>query len=216
MSFDTTPPHEGASDSADTAGEVVLTDPLSMRALAHPVRLAILGHLRSVGSATASECADVVGATPSACSFHLRALHRFGLVEEDRTVRAHGRQRPWRARPVRLAFDTLTTEREGERTARQMWDLMRAGVERARQDAINHDAEFPAAWRRATGSDHVRLSVTAAELASLRWAIMALLEGVQARAGSTPNPQARPVEVVIDYVPRFLPTEADGAPEKRR
>lgn len=216
MSFDSSSLHETASESAEIAAEVVLTDPLSMRALAHPVRLAILGHLRAVGSATASECAEVVNATPSACSFHLRALHRFGLVEEDRTVVAHGRQRPWRARPMRLAFDTLSTDREGERVARQMWDLMRADVERARQDAVTHDAEFPTAWRRATGGDHVRLSVTAAELASLRWAIMALLEGVQARAGLTPHPQARPVEVVIDYVPRFRPTEADGVPVERK
>ena len=35
----------------------------------------------ALGAQTASECAAVVGASPSNCSYHLRELERFGLVE---------------------------------------------------------------------------------------------------------------------------------------
>jgi len=58
-----------------------VTDIDALRTLAHPIRYRILGHLMAVGPQTASECAAVVGETPSNCSYHLRELARFGLVE---------------------------------------------------------------------------------------------------------------------------------------
>ncbi|WP_426624898.1 ArsR/SmtB family transcription factor [Leifsonia sp. McL0607] len=72
-----------------------VTDPRALRALAHPLRLALLDHLMSFGARTASECADAVGSTPSNCSYHLRALARFGLVE--RVEAEDGRERPWQS-----------------------------------------------------------------------------------------------------------------------
>jgi len=58
-----------------------ILDAAVMRAMAHPARLALLEHLRNSGPATATECAGVVGLSPSATSYHLRALARAGLVE---------------------------------------------------------------------------------------------------------------------------------------
>ena len=77
---------------------VRLTDPKMMRALAHPARIAIWLHIGLRGPATATECAEVAGLSPSACSYHLRTLARYGFVEEDRASAADGRERPWRAR----------------------------------------------------------------------------------------------------------------------
>ena len=73
---------------------IKLTDPKMMRALAHPARFAILTHLALHGPATATECADVAGLSPSACSYHLRTLARYGITEEDADSAADGRQRP--------------------------------------------------------------------------------------------------------------------------
>ena len=50
-----------------------VTDVQALRALANPVRYRIFGNLMALGPQTASECAAVVGATPSNCSYHLRA-----------------------------------------------------------------------------------------------------------------------------------------------
>src|SRR3954467_2895209 len=72
-----------------------LHNPRALRALAHPARLDILERLNSDGPATATECAEVVGLSPSACSYHLRALARWGLVEAaDSTDRRERRRRP--------------------------------------------------------------------------------------------------------------------------
>jgi DNA-binding transcriptional ArsR family regulator len=79
-----------------------ISDPRALTALAHPVRLALLNHLMAFGPRTASQCADVVDATPSNCSYHLRHLARFGLVEP---VEAEdGRERPWRATATGFNF----------------------------------------------------------------------------------------------------------------
>ena len=67
---------------------VKLTDPKMMRALAHPARIAIWTHIGLRGSVTATECAEVAGLSPSACSYHLRTLARYGFIEEDRASAA--------------------------------------------------------------------------------------------------------------------------------
>src|SRR5580698_470796 len=76
-------------------------DTAVMRAMAHPARLALLEHLRN-GPATATECAGVVGLSPSATSYHLLALARAGLVEAA-PGRGDGRERLWRITAGRYA-----------------------------------------------------------------------------------------------------------------
>src|ERR671935_277511 len=80
---------------------LTLTDPRAMRALAHPTRLALLDHLHAVEQATATECAAVVGESPSALSYHLRALAKWGFVEEGEG--GVGRERPWSSAPGRCS-----------------------------------------------------------------------------------------------------------------
>jgi DNA-binding transcriptional ArsR family regulator len=71
-----------------------LTDPRDMRALAHPIRLALLEVLLVHGSLTATQAGELIGQSPSSCSFHLRTLARHHFVEE--TGEGRGRERPWR------------------------------------------------------------------------------------------------------------------------
>src|ERR1700684_1608688 len=96
-----TAPGEPSPAAAGTPGNPVqLTDPRMMRALAHPARMAIWQHLGLEGPATATECAAIAGLSPSACSYHLRTLARYGVVEEDLAHSADGRGRPWRGRII--------------------------------------------------------------------------------------------------------------------
>ena len=77
------------------ADRIELTDPRALRAMAHPTRMKLVGLLRLEGPMTATEAAEQVGESPSSCSFHLRQLAKWGLVEE--AGGGTGRQRPWRA-----------------------------------------------------------------------------------------------------------------------
>ena len=63
-----------------------LTDPKAMRAMAHPVRLALMEEINDAGTLTATEAAERVGESPSNCSFHLRQLAKYGFVEEARAA----------------------------------------------------------------------------------------------------------------------------------
>src|SRR5436190_16165765 len=91
------------------AGDLVIRDPRALRALAHPVRLAILERLQGEGPATATTVGEVVGISPSAASYHLRSLARFGLVVD--AGGGAGRNRPWRA--VGSGFMFEPTDHEG-------------------------------------------------------------------------------------------------------
>jgi DNA-binding transcriptional ArsR family regulator len=84
-----------AQNRSVTRERANISDPAVMRALAHPARLAILDHLSlNEAGATATECAEVVGLSPSATSYHLRALARAGMIVEAPS-RGDGRERVW-------------------------------------------------------------------------------------------------------------------------
>ncbi len=84
-------------------------DIAGLRALSHPVRLRMLGLLRTEGPATATSLAQRLGLNTGATSYHLRQLAQHGFIEED-PERGTGRDRWWRA-----AHDATRTDfrREG-------------------------------------------------------------------------------------------------------
>ncbi|WP_030911200.1 winged helix-turn-helix domain-containing protein [Streptomyces sp. NRRL F-5126] len=62
----------------------------------HPVRLALLDLLAERGTLTATQAARRLGHSSGLCSFHLRQLARYGLIEE--APHSGGRAKPWRLR----------------------------------------------------------------------------------------------------------------------
>ena len=77
--------------------EAVVLDPQNLRGLAHPLRVRILGLLRSHGPSTATKLAERLGQSSGATSYHLRQLAAYGFVEEDEKRRGPGRERWWRS-----------------------------------------------------------------------------------------------------------------------
>ena len=75
---------------------VARLDTETVRVLAHPLRMRIVGWLRFHGPATATQLAQALGESSGATSYHLRALARSGFVE-DVPERGTGRERWWRA-----------------------------------------------------------------------------------------------------------------------
>src|SRR5262252_10554547 len=80
----------------DDRNRVVLSDPRAIRALAHPARLAIIEALAPGEELTATELAAVTELSPSATSYHLKALAKWGILEAGQP-RPDGRDRPWKA-----------------------------------------------------------------------------------------------------------------------
>lgn len=79
-----------------------ISDAQTMRALAHPTRIALLDLMRRDGDITATRAAEVLGDSPGNMSWHLQTLAKYGFVEE--AGKAKGRSRPWRISTVRNRF----------------------------------------------------------------------------------------------------------------
>src|SRR5204863_3922709 len=111
-----------------TESRKLVTDVGALRALANPVRYRILGQLMALGPQTASECADVVGATASNCSYHLRELERYGLVERVDGPAGDARERPWRATATGFSYDLPEDRRSDPAAAVANRQLIHAGI----------------------------------------------------------------------------------------
>jgi DNA-binding transcriptional ArsR family regulator len=189
---------EGQADNP--YGDVELT-PKGMRALAHPVRLAILSRLQGYGPSTATALAPLVGATPSVTSWHLRHLAEHGLVR-DAEVDADGRQRWWEAAGRGFRF-TPPADDAGRDAAtllshvlfEQADPLPRAWV-RETEPLLEDD------WRRSAGLSNTTVLLTAEELAEVESAIEQLLAPfVVRRANHEPVPGARNVRMLRYVLP---------------
>ena len=112
------------------SGDVRLQDPGALRALAHPARLLVVDELYQGSERTASELAKITSLTPSAMSYHLRALERWGIVERG-DAREDGRERPWRAAGRSLIWDSEMSVADA---ASQ--DVIAAGVLEQLRDAF--------------------------------------------------------------------------------
>lgn len=82
-----------------------VTDPRELRALAHPLRFALID-LLAEGPLTASQCAEKLGESPASCSYHLRQLAKYGHVQPAEG--GHGRERPWKSRDGGIRWDEST------------------------------------------------------------------------------------------------------------
>ena len=86
---------------------VRIHDPRAIRALAHPARLAVLDALRDERTLTATEAAEIAGLSPSAMSYHLRALAKWGIIRAvEPDAGGDGRERRWRQAGRGLVMET--------------------------------------------------------------------------------------------------------------
>jgi DNA-binding transcriptional ArsR family regulator len=188
--------------------QVKLTDPRAMRALAHPARIAIMERLALEGPATATECAEVTGLSPSACSYHLRALARYGFVEEDQESAADGRHRPWR--PLAVSFDVASVSdqpRAARPAAQLLLQAARLRMDQIRGEYEDREAEFPREWRQAGGWYQDVVHVTPAELEQLRHEVGKLADRYRRLDPADRPAGARRVLSVLQLVPWFDPSD---------
>ncbi|MEJ3749089.1 helix-turn-helix domain-containing protein [Actinomycetes bacterium KLBMP 9797] len=189
-------------------GDFEITDPQALRALAHPVRLAILDRLQRRGPATATQLSPDVGATPSVVSWHLRHLASFGLVKDwDGTTSK--RERWWQAAAKGFRFN-LPDDAEGQSAARQLQGEMFAQyAELPQQWLLQDEPGLDTRWRRLAGMANTRIVVTAEELGELEDAVEELLAPYVRRKDMKPPAGARGVRVL-----RYVMPEPDDASSK--
>jgi DNA-binding transcriptional ArsR family regulator len=176
----------------------VIRDPQAIRALAHPARLRVLERLREGSELTATECAAATGLSPSAMSYHLRALERWGFVERADSV--DGRERPWRAIAQSWRIDAVPDPAMAA-AADTMLGAMLAGVREAFSEWFDHEAAQPTAWQDAASINSATVWLTADEAAAINARHGAALANYQGRTADVHPDGARRVRIAQLVVP---------------
>jgi predicted transcriptional regulator len=201
-----------------------ITDPTVMRALAHPVRMALIELFGVHATLTATQASEALGESPANCAFHLRTLAKYGFVEEAGGGR--GRERPWKASAKSLRIRLRSSDLDSEQAQvaagafEQVW--FDRWFARIRELFVNR--RWSPEWEEAAGSSQALAFLTAEELRTVRDEIDAIvvrhlderrLDPAQRPAG------ALPVEITYFAYPRRdlaaqLPTadneDSDDAP----
>lgn len=180
-------------------------NPRSIRALAHPARLAIIDALATGEELTATQCAALTGLSPSATAYHLKLLEQYGFAETA-PPRPDRRERPWRAsgRPTVVDVDTSTPAGASAAAA-----VAAAYIDATRAIAVEFTEASPAEpaeWRDAV-LKNADLWLTAAELQQVGHELAAVLEPYRGRARPAGSRRVRVMNVVV---PRRRRTASSG------
>lgn len=184
----------------------------NLKALTHPLRVQVLGLLRTHGPATATTLARRLGLTSGALSYHLRQLERYGFVAED-TDRGNERDRWWRAVHRSTEFDPANLDP----TAAEAGEAYELGIatalSRSLSQALAARPGWPAEWRAALAMSDVLLELTPAEAERLQGDLLALLQSYpQHDPDAGPRAGAWTVGAAFQIVP--VAPDEDVAPDE--
>ena len=186
-----------------------LTDPKALRALAHPIRLRLVGLLRVQGQLTATQASQLIGESSASCSFHLRQLAKYGLVEE--AGGGQGRERPWRATAMFTDWPDVAEDPKVAAAADMLTGVIAEHWLAELMRWIDARPDEPDEWQQAAWFGDFALWLTASELAELDKRICDLLDVYldrQVRQDLRP-PGAR----LVDFVRIAHPVVGIPAPE---
>jgi DNA-binding MarR family transcriptional regulator len=186
-----------------------LTDPLELRALAHPVRIKLLAAVGLRGTLTATEAAEFMGGSPASCAYHLRTLAKYGYIEdaggEDR------RERPWRLTQIGLSWNEQAEDTQERAVARAVGDVIHgewmANIRRYRAASDLYPAEI----RQVSGGSEMVLFATPDEVADVQRQIAAVLAPFRERNADPAlrPPGHTPLEMIVFTHPVLPPTSRD-------
>ncbi|MBH1937916.1 helix-turn-helix transcriptional regulator [Streptomyces sp. AV19] len=208
MGHDDEPTRRPRGLTPDPATDVVL-DARGLRALAHPVRVQVVGLLRTYGPSTATRLAERIGVGSGVTSYHLRQLAAAGFVAED-TARGNARERWWRAAHEATWFDDKElADAEPEATAAYRASVASLHALRT-QLALGQAPSMPKEWRDRLEMSDWRLRLTPEEAGSLARELRAVMARYW-RADAEGAPEgAEPVQVVMHLLPEPGPTPGAG------
>jgi DNA-binding transcriptional ArsR family regulator len=203
------PPSDGAPESPQIRK---ITDARTLRALAHPVRIALFEELALGGAMTATQVGERIGESATTCSFHLRQLAKYGFVEE--AGGGTGRSRPWKLTSIGMSF-TPGGDPEAEIASDAVVRMFRERQFERYQAWRSTKASYPLEWRQAATDSQYLFYLTAPELKQLSSEVHELLERWVMLEGRLTDPSRRPpgsvpVETMLLSHPIDLPkTESD-------
>lgn len=184
----------------DPEHDVVL-DAQLLRALAHPMRVKIVGLLRVHGPATATTLAHRLAVNTGATSYHLRELAKVGLVVEDES-RGNARDRWWKsAHRSSHLNETELLRTDPDLALGYLYSVAQTNAE-ATLRYIDELPALPKAWQEAGTISDYGFRLTPAQLTEMLEEIQVVLERYRSDPDEHPLPGSRSVAVQIQAFPR--------------
>jgi DNA-binding transcriptional ArsR family regulator len=159
----------------------------ALRAYAHPVRMKLILALRTRGPLTATQAARLLGESSGTCSFHLRQLAKYGLVEE--TGEGTGREKPWRATTTSTGWDEVQETPEAAAAAGLLSEVLVESYFAQLMRWLEARPGESEEWQRAAFIGDRLLWVTPEELAQIGRELSAIVDRYFERQV---NPELRP------------------------
>lgn len=192
----------------------IAPDPTALKALAHPLRLRMLGLLRIDGPATASGLAAQLGLNSGATSYHLRQLALHGFIQEDHE-RGSRRDRWWRASHDMTTYLSDNVEGEALDAGLAFLQAALSWQMHQMQGALNAYTDLPPDWRRASTASDYTIPMTAEAAADLVGKLRDILsEAMQAAPplGAPLPPGMRPFSIILNAAPRTTEMRGKDSP----
>ncbi|MEU1598858.1 helix-turn-helix domain-containing protein [Streptomyces sp. NPDC005708] len=164
-----------------------LTDPRALRAYAHPTRMRLVGLLRTEGPFTATRAAELTGESVASCSYHLRMLAKYGLVEV--APGGQGREKPWRATARFTQWPNYSDDPAVAEASKALETAVAERYFELMTRAIEERHDLPREWQEAEHIGDQVLYLTAEELIDLDDKLDQLLHPYEERQS---DPAARP------------------------
>ncbi|WP_189917423.1 ArsR/SmtB family transcription factor [Kitasatospora xanthocidica] len=193
------------SDDPDTA-----ITARGMRAMAHPVRMQLVGLLRKHGPSTATKLAARLGLNSGATSYHLRQLAAAGFVEED-PERGNARERWWRSAQRLTVWTVDDMADEDTDTAVGFLRSVLAAHTLTSRRTLDAFETMPREWRRVTDLSHLILQLTPAEAEQLSGELSEVLGRYRRIDVDRPAPEGtEQVSVIVHVLPDPSTTITEG------
>lgn len=193
-------------------------DTEGLKALAHPLRVALLEELSTYGPATASRLAQRLGESSGATSYHLRQLEKHRFVHEVEG-RGSGRERWWARVPGGISVSTIGLEpgsaafAAGEMISRE-WERHRG---RLLDDFTTQGTHvLPESWIAGSMLTTSNLRLTVEQLAEVSRRMEAALDTIVDEFRGRTDAGSRPVQVHVNVFPVLdgEPTPEATAPDR--
>jgi predicted ArsR family transcriptional regulator len=167
-----------------------------MRALAHPMRIALLEAIMREGTLTATRAAELLDDSPGNMSWHLQTLAKYGFIEEADGGR--GRSRPWRIVDVSFSFESAEPDSEYAAAEDALEATLHQTIDQRLRAWWSQRRSYPVEWRRASFSTYTTTYLTVEEMKKLSDEINDLLQRYAGRSADKSQRPAgsEPVQVV--------------------
>ncbi|HMJ76909.1 MAG TPA: helix-turn-helix domain-containing protein [Iamia sp.] len=173
----------------------------AVRALGHPIRLRILGHLWRHGASTVTDIARAEGLSTASVSYHAQRLAKARFIERADELAA-GKEKPWRT--IQGPY-TASNEGSDPDVVRSMREAIISADGRRVRNLMADWPSIPAEWQMASFFATRGFFLTSDELTRVIQVLLETLRPFESRTHADKPEEAKAVRLMLYGFP-----ETDG------